>query len=194
MVFGDTSEDVDEVISPRFLFVSRRKVWTNDCNCKRNGMTNQHIHAKVRVTAELFLGVMMLACGCCIYLLFRSKSLNLYQWCSVLGLSDSIDFMRHAVQDWNLPHVVRYSLPDGLYCAAYLMMVDAVWYKEKGLVKYFVLSIVPAITITSEVLQYWGLLKGTFDAFDLVFYLIPLLVYLIVHWIHTGSVHERKLT
>ena len=157
-------------------------------------MTNQHIHTKVRVTAELFLGVMMLACGCCIYLLFRSNSLYLYQWCSVMGLSDSIDFVRHAVKDWNLPHVVRYSLPDGLYCAAYLIMVDAVWYNEKGLTKYFVLSIVPAITITSEVLQYWGLVQGTFDAFDLVFYLVPSLVYSIVHLIHMCPVHESKIT
>ena len=156
-------------------------------------MANKHIHTKVRVTAELLFGVMMLACGCCIYLLFRSTSLNLYQWCAVLGLSDMIESMRCAVQEWNLPHFVRYSLPDGLYGAAYLMMVDAVWYKEKGLVKIFVLSIVPAITITSEVLQYWVLVKGTFDVYDLMCYTIPPLVYFIVHWIHMGSVHERKL-
>ena len=152
------------------------------------------LHTKVRVTTELILGVLMLVCGCYIYLLFRSKSLNLYQWCSVLGLSDMVDSMRCAVHEWNPSDFVRYSLPDGLYCGSYLMMIDAVWYKENGFEKYFVLSIVPAMTIISEVLQYWGLVKGTFDVYDLLCYMIPSLIYLIVHWIHTCSVHERKQT
>jgi len=34
---------------------------------------------------EFAIGIVFLVVGCAIYLLFRSKSLNIYQWCYSLG-------------------------------------------------------------------------------------------------------------
>lgn len=59
-------------------------------------------------------------------------------------------------------------------------MMDAVWYKEKGLRKYLVISFVPIVTIVSEVLQFLGMVKGTFDIADLLCYTIPVVIYVIL--------------
>lgn len=132
----------------------------------------------LRITSEIILGVLFLACGCAIYLLFRSKSLNIYQWCSVFGLSSSIGTLRYSVQDWNVSEFVKYSLPDGLYCAAYILIIDAIWNNDKRIIKNIIISLVPFVTISNEVLQYFEFVKGTFDIYDLTCYVIPPLVYM----------------
>lgn len=128
--------------------------------------------------SKVLLAILFLVCGCAIYLLFRSKSLNIYQWCSALGLSNTIDTLRYSVQDWNVSEFVKFSLPDGLYCASYILMIDAIWHDEKGTIKNIIISLVPFVTISSEVLQYFGLVKGTFDIYDLICYAIPPLIYM----------------
>ena len=144
-------------------------------------MTNESSIATRKTIArcEVALGIAILACGCAIYLLFRSKSLNIYQWCMSLGLSNTIDSIRYAVQDWCMATWVRYSLPDGLYCAAYILIIDAIWKNDNRLIKFIIISLVPIVTISSELLQYFGLVKGTFDVYDLICYSIPPMIYLI---------------
>lgn len=136
-------------------------------------------HTNKWVASEFILGGVFLVCGCAIYLLFRSKSLNIYQWCSALGLANTIDSLRNCVQDWSISEFVKFSLPDGLYCAAYILIIDAIWYYDNSVTKNIVISLVPFVTISSEVLQYFGLVKGTFDLNDLICYTTPPMIYLI---------------
>ena len=135
---------------------------------------------KLKVTAKVSLAMLMLLCGCSIYLLFRSKTLNIYKWCVALGLSDCIDVLRNAVSNWNISEFVEFSLPDGLYCAAYVLIMDAIWQEERNWIKFAVIFFVPLFAISSEILQYLGFVKGTFDYYDLVCYTIPPIIYLCI--------------
>ena len=130
------------------------------------------------IIVQFLSGLSMLAIGCCIYLLFRSKTLNIYHWCSALGLSDIIDDYRQITMLWNVPDFIRFSIPDGLYCSAYILFIDAIWHKDKGIIKNIIVLLVPLVTISSELLQLFGIVRGTFDIYDLVCYTFPLLVYL----------------
>ena len=133
----------------------------------------------ITVVSELFFGTLFLVFGFAIYLLFRSKALNIYKWCSFLGLSSDVDSMRLQVQHWNMPLFVKFNLPDGLYCVAYILIIDATLRNSNGIIKdSFVLSI-PFIAICHEIFQYCGFVKGTFDIYDLTCYVLPSLVYLI---------------
>ncbi|SEA64928.1 hypothetical protein SAMN04487851_11043 [Prevotella sp. tc2-28] len=138
-------------------------------------------------TLQVILGVVFLTFGCFIYLLFRTKTLNIYHWCTFLGLSSFIDHERAWVSDWNIPDFVRYSLPDGLYCAAYILIIDAIWKDDDSLIKHLVIALVPLVTITSEIFQYFGLVKGTFDLCDLLFYSTPIIAY------YLSKYHSYKL-
>lgn len=135
--------------------------------------------SKIIRICEVTIGFMSLICGCMIYLLFRSKSLNIYQWSVAFGLSNIIDSFRYAIQNWSVAGWIRYSLPDGLYNAAYILLMDAIWYDDNNLKKFVIILIVPLITICSELFQYIGLIKGTFDVYDLICYIIPLMIYII---------------
>ena len=127
---------------------------------------------------QVILGFAFLACGCLIYLLFRSKSLNIYQWCNAFGLSEMIDSLRYVASTLAISEWVKYSLPDGLYCAAYILIIDAIWKNDNRLIKFIIISLVPFVTVSSELLQYFGLVKGTFDMYDLICYSIPPMIYL----------------
>lgn len=126
---------------------------------------------------KIIFGLLFLFCGCSIYLLFRSETLNIYQWCSEVGMSGHVDLLRCVVLGWAVPDFVKYSIPDGLYCAAYILMIDAIWGKQKGLSKYLIVSIIPIAAIVYEILQYFGIKNGTFDVCDLMCYWVPVLVY-----------------
>ena len=128
-------------------------------------------------TAKTCLGFLLLATGCLIYLLFRSKTLYIYVWCKSLGLSACIDTLRYGVLGWSVPDFVKFSLPDGLYCASYLFIMDAIWHEDQGWKKYIVLAIVPVATIGSELLQGLDFVRGTFDILDLLCYSIPPIIY-----------------
>lgn len=148
-------------------------------------MNNGKIYSlNVRIVSEMVLGVVFLMYGCAIYLLFRSKSLYIYQWCHSLGFANTIDTLRKHVQSWDVSEFVKYSLPDGLYCAAYLLIMDAIWHNDNRIIKYFILSLVPFATISSELLQYFRLVEGTFDVNDLICYLIPPTIFLFYIFVH----------
>ena len=133
----------------------------------------------IYVATEYIFGSLFLICGCTIYLFIRSKTLNIYRWCSQMGFTDYIDSVRLQVQHWNIPSFVKYSLPDGLYCAAYILIIDAIWHNDNRLIKYTIILLVPFVTISSEIMQYFGLVKGTFDIYDLICYSLPPTIYLI---------------
>ena len=140
-------------------------------------MRESSIMYKWKNTSKVLLAVSFLVCGCLIYLLFRSKTLNIYQWSLALGISTPIEHARGLVHGWVVSDFIRFSLPDGLYCAAYILLIDTIWRNDKRILKYYFLSVVPIMTISSELLQYYGLVRGTFDIADLLCYLVPPMVY-----------------
>lgn len=109
-----------------------------------------------------------------------------------LGLANMIDSLRLTVQDWNMAEWIKYSLPDGLYSAAYILIIDAIWWKENSIVKFIIISLIPVVTICSELLQYYGLVKGTFDMYDLACYLFPPMIYLFYIYILSKSNKSKK--
>ena len=155
-------------------------------------------HKTLTRTFEAILGIVLLSCGCMVYLLFRSKSLYIHVWCEDLGLAGIVESMRFATQGLPITDFVKFSLPDGLYCAAYLLIMDSIWHKEKGVMKYITLSIVPIVTIASEALQYFGIVRGTFDILDMICYVVPPLAYIMLKinhniWSHSGNTCLHKI-
>lgn len=138
-------------------------------------------YSRAIVTIEIILGVTFLICGCAIYLFYRSKSLYIYHWCQPLCISELIDTCRHSAQRYPVSDFTRFCLPDGLYCTAYILIIDAIWNKDSRLVKFLIIYFVPTIVIGSEFMQYFGVIRGTFDMIDLVCYAIPPLVYYIIY-------------
>lgn len=143
------------------------------------GMKQQQYNTRLTAT-KCFLGVVSLMCGCMIYLLFRSKSINIYLWSESVGLKKHIDYLRNSVCDWQVNDFFKYSLPDCLYCIAYILLIDAIWQDDNRPIKFFIIAIVPIIAIVYELLQFYGIVYGTYDVTDLVCYTLPLVLYFIL--------------
>lgn len=133
-------------------------------------------------TAKVAAGLMLLGCGCAIYLLFRSTTIALYRVSCAIGLGGVIDDARMQTTHWDIPDFIRFSLPDGLYCLSYVILIDALWPVE-GTSKAIAASVIPTTAVIHEVGQGIGLIHGTFDTLDLCCYLVPWMLYLIyVHF------------
>lgn len=142
---------------------------------------------------QVVFGGIMLVSGCCIYLLFRSKTLRIYQWCSAMGVSNGIDYYRGYLLSWHIPDVVKYSFPDGLYNASYILIMDAIWNKENSFYKYLITLFAPIFTIVSELLQYFGVIKGTFDIYDLACYTMPVIIYTTIEMSIINNLKTNKV-
>lgn len=126
---------------------------------------------------QVLLGVLCLLIGISIYLLFRSESITLYRWMAAIGITDAIAPLRQSVSHWDVSSFVRFSLPDGLYCMSYILLMDAVWQHSRHSLRLIAASLIPLIAITHELLQAAGLARGTFDWSDLLCYALPLIGY-----------------
>ncbi len=129
-----------------------------ETNLKKHLLMNKwHRHWWI----PLFIGTM-------IYLLFRSESL-LYN--RLIGTV----FHPIATPESVLQQLIVYSLPDGLWALSYTMLILKIRGKRDRASLIWSM-IIPVIGICSEIAQFYFIIPGTFDIFDLVMYIsLPLI-------------------
>ncbi len=123
---------------------------------------------------RLILGLFPLFVGGLIYILFRTSSLKMFRWYEILGLDHSMGILRYSSIPFahRLPKWIIYSLPDGLWIFSYLTLMLIIWRNVISRNNIFWILIVPAIAIISELGQLIGIVPGTFDPADILFYLL----------------------
>ena len=134
---------------------------------------------KKQFICQSILSLLLLGVGGSIYLLFRPKTLLMFKWVESLGLNEYIDRLRDMVSGITLNHITLYSLPDGLWLASYIIVVNTIVSKDNKVNLLFWSFLLPVIAVTFEILQIPGVIPGVFDVFDLICYIVPLLIYLI---------------
>lgn len=117
--------------------------------------------------------------GGAVYTLFGSPTLWVFDWYAQLGLTDFVITVRGIFTDLRplLPGWVLYSLPDGLWVYAYTSLMANIWkVSAKSNVKVaWVLSGV-VLAFGTEFGQSLGLISGTFDVWDIYFYVTGFLL------------------
>ena len=127
---------------------------------------------------EQALSAALLLAGGAIYLLFRPHTLLMFHVADRLGGASSIQAARALTGECHLPRLLTDCLPGGLWSAAYVLLIDSLLKRQSAKHKIVAASIIPLVGALSEVLQYWGILPGTFDSIDLLCYLLPLIIYI----------------
>ena len=126
------------------------------------------------------LSLVILLLGGLIYVIFRDKSLLMFDWFNTIGISNEVDGLRILFQGEGIYGWVKYSLPDGLWIFSYLFIVDAIWDKERNVVSMIFLWGLPIAAVLSECLQHFDLLPGVFDLMDLASYMLAITLFLII--------------
>ena len=103
----------------------------------------------------------------------------MFSWFDTIGMNGYINRLRDSVSHITLNQTTLYSIPDGLWIASYILMVNAIVSKQNKNNLLFWSFLLPTIAVLFELLQIVNLIPGVFDVFDLICYIIPLLIYLI---------------
>lgn len=128
---------------------------------------------------EITAAFLIFVVGGCIYIAFRSTTLRMFGWFDDLGLHDFILGVRSSSSSIHMPEIIRFCIPDGLWTMSYILFMDAIWSPDVKRQLIFC-CIIPLIGSLSEILQYFGVVKGTFDVVDLSCYIVPYVIYLIL--------------
>ncbi|MCI7287172.1 hypothetical protein MUN53_14600 [Parabacteroides sp. AGMB00274] len=141
--------------------------------------TSMNLSLNIRIL-KVIIALVLLSIGGLIYLTFRGENLLMFNWLNELDLMYQIDNLRAYNQKIYLYDWVLYSLPDGLWLLAYLLIIDSIWHEcRNNMFNSFILSL-PTIAIFSEFAQYWNIIPGVFDTMDLFCYISSVLIYLII--------------
>lgn len=119
---------------------------------------------------NIALSIAPLIIGGMLYLGYRSQELLMFRWVNFLGLSNTVSSWRKICFQHPLPEWCYYALPDGLWLLSYILLINIIWNSHtwKSIIWIYAL---PAIAITSELLQLLNPYFGTFDIMDIVCYL-----------------------
>ena len=133
---------------------------------------------------QIIIGhVFTLLLGGLIYILFRQDTLKMFSWFDNINVSSAISELRLCTVplSGHFPNWFLYSLPDGLWLFSYLSVLLAVWDNVISKHNIHWLLLVPMVAIFSEIGQLFEIVPGTFDIFDLIFYLLgtvlPILIF-----------------
>ena len=123
----------------------------------------------------LFIGTLM-------YVLFRNKSILVFDWINSINIIRPINYLREMTicSKQYLPNWFIFSLPGGLWTFSYVTLVMLIWNNEIKRKNIFWLILLPAIAIISEIGQCLKLFPGTFDLNDILFYILGFITPLIL--------------
>lgn len=98
--------------------------------------------------------------GSFIYIGWRSTDLLAFRWLELLGLSSIVFRPELSLPDW-----VLFSLPDGCWAYATTSWMLLIWKR----LTYWA-WLVPVLAIGSELGQMFGVVPGTYQTLDVIFY------------------------
>jgi len=108
--------------------------------------------------------------GSMIYVIWRGTSLLMFRWFDYLHLTGVVATLRNLA--FEVPEWVIYNLPNGLWSYSFLFILTYIWFDSKAKARYLWMSLVPLLSIGSELGQFFGFIPGTFDVVDLIFYML----------------------
>lgn len=140
------------------------------------------------------LGWILVGLGGLIYLAFRPTTILLFHVADGMGLMPLIAQGRDWMATWQPAEFWVYSLPGGLWAAAYILVVYGLLAHLSTLLRLLIASSIPLIGILSELLQGAHCLPGVFDWADLLCYAAPLGVLYIYVTIKNLTIWQVSLT
>lgn len=120
--------------------------------------------------------------GTLIYLFFRSETLVIFDWLQSIHLKEFIiDLKQSSFIKSLYPNTfTKYSLPDGLWIFSFVSGTLLIWDNKLSMQNIFWILSIPFFGIITEIGQFSGIIKGTFDIYDFICYLTGALIPIII--------------
>ena len=126
---------------------------------------------------KIFAGFIFLIIGSYLYLKFRSETLLMFAWAENLGLNFIVSSIRESsiLNSPKLEYFI-YSTPFGMWVVSFCCFIGAIWHKDISIEAIIWRLFAPAIAISSELLQFVGVIPGTFDTNDLLVLIVSTII------------------
>ena len=159
-------------------------------------MSNKSLYSSANYSSRLYilLSAFALSVGGIIYIFLRTSEHVFFSWINAVGLGNWINFARHhsLSQNLHLPEWIVFSLPNGLWAFAYALIITKIWSGSKSWLKYFWMASIPVVVLGFEILQYAGIIRGTFCIQDIAFGVAGLIIGILVgNRIIKSNNHEK---
>ena len=126
---------------------------------------------------KIFAGFIFLIIGSYLYLKFRSETLLMFKWAENLGLNFIVSSIRESsiLNSPKLEYFI-FSTPFGMWVVSFCCFIGAIWHKDISIEAIIWRLFAPAIAISSELLQFVGVIPGTFDTNDLLVLIVSTII------------------
>lgn len=135
------------------------------------------LEAIKRQLANWYSVGVIIALGGMLYVLYRPEKLLMFNLLDIMGLMPFVEHIRMIAHSVVLPDFVIYSLPAGLWTASYLLAMYLTTRYQSKKIRLMLALPLPISAILLEFMQLFGWCPGTFDIYDLICYIVPLIVF-----------------
>jgi len=127
--------------------------------------------------------------GGLIYILLRPSEHIFFGWIRAAGLGQWISPARSLSLPLSqlFPDWIIFSLPNGLWSFAYALLITSIWSGSTSWLKFFWMASIPLLVLGFEILQYPGIITGTFCIQDIAFGLSGLVLGIFIGTIKTKN-------
>lgn len=132
----------------------------------------------IQITIHVIIPILF---GGLIYISFRSKSLNMFNWFESIGVLDNILMIRNGFYELkeSIPKWLYFSFPDALWVYSFTSALLLSGNEIKSLKHWLLIPFILGPFL--ELLQLINLFPGTFDLIDLIFtslsYILSILIF-----------------
>jgi VanZ family protein len=148
---------------------------------------------KREVLRILILGFSPLLIGGIIYIGYRPKTILLFDWIEAIGARNIINNVRNLLLNYDLFDWIKFNLPDYLWVFGFTSGMLILWSEKKSRIKSLYILLPVFMGISSEFLQYFIHSLGTYDVYDVLFYLSGAISSIIISRI-INSINNEKQT
>jgi len=136
---------------------------------------------RARRINSLIAGIAVFTGGM-IYVLCRSSDYSFFHWIRWLGFDGELTFLRARILPvgHKLPEWFVFSMPDGLWSLALTLIMLTIWMGSHSILKYVWYATIPILVFGYELLQWTGMVGGTFCFTDIILVAAGLLAGLVM--------------
>lgn len=146
-----------------------------------------------KIFAHVFLPLLA---GLSIYMLFRAQSLIIFDWFVGTGLWEFVELLRARSAALNdlIPGFMIFSLPDALWVYSLTSLMLIIWNGSGGTSRLIWISLGLILGAGAEIGQLLGLVRGTFDAVDLLLCIVAAVASLVLIAPQAFTIKYREKT
>ncbi len=138
----------------------------------------------IKKNVLILFSIICITFGGLIYLIFRPRTLLMF-YCIPNTFISKLDKLNYYINiKINIPDFLIYNLPTALWTISYIIFMQLIWYNNKGIYRFLWIYTFPFFLCLIEILQIISFVPGIFDVLDILSYILPIIISLMIDFLY----------